>query len=282
MRKTGYSRLLVVTAVISVLLMAIIIFSEATRIKDPLTGVPGQVINPVQKAGYAFNRQVERTIDFYFNYDEKLAESEALKRKVAELEQKGRMFDEIQQENVELKSIFEYKNRHDEYDYIGTNVINRSLSGLSPSYTLDKGSSDGIRRGMVVITSEGLAGQITEVYPYHSVLETVSSENISVSVVSAGRKDFEGILSGTMILGRSNMAIVTELSLEAEINPGDDMVTSGIGGFYPPDIYVGKIETVSEDRGKLMKTAIVKPVVEFTGSERFYIVLPKNLEDLTY
>ena len=39
---------------------------------------------------------------------------------------------------------------------------------------------------------------------------------------------------------------------------------------------------VAEDRGKLMKTAIVKPVVQFTGGERFFIVLPKNLEDLTY
>lgn len=282
MRKTRFPKLVVVTAGITVLLLAIIIYTEVSGAKAPLTGTAGQVLNPVQRAGYAFNRKVEKTIDFYFNYEDKLAENEALKQQVAELEEKGRMFDEIQKENVELKAIFEYKTRHDEYDYVGTNVISRSLSGLSPTYTLDKGSNDGILRGMVVITYEGLAGQITQVFPNHSVLETVSSENISVSVVSAGRKDFEGILSGTTILGRSNMASVTELSLEAEINPGDDMVTSGIGGFYPPDIYVGKIETVSEDRGKLMKTAIVKPVVEFTGSERFYIVLPKNMEDLTY
>lgn len=282
MRKTRFPKLAVVSAILTVLLLAVIIYTEMTGAAAPGTGAAGRLLNPVQRAGQALDREVEKAIDFYINYEEKLAENESLKREVAVLEQKGRMFDEIQKENVELKAMFEYRNRHDEYDYVGTNVINRSLSGLSPTYTLDKGSSDGIRRGMVVITYEGLAGQITQVFPNHSILETVSSENISVSVVSAGRKDFEGILSGTTILGRANMASVTELSLEAEINPGDDMVTSGIGGFYPPDIYVGKIETVAEDRGKLMKTAVVNPVVQFTGSERFYIVLPKNMEDLTY
>lgn len=281
MMKIKKPKLAAAVAVITVLLLALIIYSEASA-SHPGTGAAGKVLNPVQRAGYAMNDRVERFIDFYFHYDQVREENETLKQKVAEQEDKIRRFDEVQKENIELKAMFEYKERHGEYDYVGTNVINRSLSPLSPSYTLDKGARDGIRQGMVVITYEGLAGQITEVFDTHSVLETISSENVRVSVVSAGTKDYEGMLSGTTILGRSNMAVITEMSLSASIKSGDDIVTSGIGGFYPPDIYVGTIESVAEDRGKLMKTAVVKPVVQFTGGERFYIVLPKNLEELTY
>ena len=272
----------IATGIISLLLLIVIATTELAQMNSPVVGAAGLVLNPVQRVGYALNDRIEQIIDFYFNFSGVRLENEALTEKLAGYEEKVRQFDQLQKENIELKAMFQYKDRYAEYNYIGTNVINRSINGLSPSYTLDKGRLDGIRKGMVVITYEGLAGQITEDFDRHSILETISSENVTVSVVSAGKKDFEGMLSGTTILGRSNMAIVTEMSLEATILPGDDMVTSGIGGFYPPDIYVGKIESIAEDRGKLMKTAIVKPVVQFTGSERFYIVLPKNLEDLTY
>lgn len=282
MKITRNPKLVITTAVLTVILLVIIITSEMTQSKGPFVGTAGIVLNPAQRVGYALNERVEKVVDFYFNFNKVRLENESLKQKLAGYEDQIRHVNELEKENVELKAMFQYKDRHAEYNYVGTNVINRSLNGLSPTYTLDKGSLDGIRKGMIVITYEGLAGQITEVYERHSILETISSENVRVSVVSAGKKDFEGMLSGTTILGRSNMSRVTEMSLEANIEPGDDMVTSGIGGFYPPDIYVGKIESVAEDRGKLMKTAIVKPVVQFTGGERFFIVLPKNLEDLTY
>lgn len=282
MKKFRKPKLVIVTGLLTVMLLALITWSEQTQTHGPVSGTAGLVLNPVQRVGYALNRQLEEVIDTFFHFESVRAENDALKRQLAEQQDKIRQYDEIQRENIDLRAMFQYKERHSEYEYIGTNVINRSLSPLSPSYTLDKGSADGIRRGMIVITYEGLAGQITEVFDHHAILETISSENIKVSVVSAGTREFEGMLSGTTILGSSNMAIVTEMSLESTISPGDDIITSGIGGYYPPNIYIGKIESVSEDRGKLMKTAVVKPVVQFNGTERFYIVLPKNMEDLTY
>ena len=282
MRKIKKPKLIITIAVLTLALLALMVYTQLKPGAGPVVGTASSALNPVQRAGRVLNDKVEETIDFYFNFKEVRDENLELKMKLAEQEAKIRKFDEIQKENIDLRAMFQYKERHSEYEYVGTNVINRSLSPLSPSYTLDKGLIDGIQRGMVVITYEGLAGQITEVYERHSILETISSENVKVSVVSAGRKEFEGILSGTTILGRSNMAVITEMSLEAMIQSGDDIVTSGIGGFYPPDIYVGTIETVGEDPGKLMKTAVVKPVVQFIGTEKFFIVLPKNMEDLTY
>lgn len=282
MKKFRQPKLVIVTGLLTVMLLALIAWGERTQSYGPVSGTAGLILNPVQRVGYALNTRLEAVIDTFFHFESVRAENEAMKRQLAEQTDKIRQFDEIQRENIDLRAMFQYKDRHSEYEYIGTNVINRSLSPLSPSYTLDKGSADGIRRGMIVITYDGLAGQITEVFEHHAILETISSENIKVSVISAGSREFEGMLSGTTILGRSNMAIVTEMSLESDISPGDDIITSGIGGYYPPNIYVGKIESVSEDRGKLMKTAVVKPVVQFNGTERFYIVLPKNMEDLTY
>ena len=276
------SRIILTLAILSTALSGMIVATELTGRGKVASGEAALILNPVQRFAYSANERMEKLIDFYFSFDEVRQENEALKQQIAANNDKLRRVEEIEKENVELKAMFEYKNRHDEYTYIGTNVINRSLNGLSPTYTLDKGAKDGIKKGMVVITYEGLAGQITDVFVNYSILETISSENVQVSVTSAGTRNYVGMLSGTRILGEEHMAKVTQMSMEAVVNPGDDIITSGIGKFYPPDIYIGKIESVGDDKGKLMKTAIVKPAVQFNGGERFFIVLPKNMEDMTY
>lgn len=281
MNKNKRPKFIMAVALVTALLLINFIYFQVKGGTKPAPGA-AFTVNPIQRLGYALNDQVEKAIDFYAHYDGIRKENETLKKTIAANEEKLRNVNKVEQENVKLRAMFEYKNRKDAYKYVGANVINRSVNGLTPSYTLDKGSNDGISKGFVVITYEGLAGQITEVYPNHCILETISSENVQVSVVSAGNNSYEGILSGATILGRANMSVITELSLDAPIKAGDDITTSGIGGFYPPNIYVGKIESVGQDPGRLMKTAVVKPVVKFEGGEQFFIVMPKNPQEKTY
>lgn len=282
--RNNRTRLNLAMFLITVLLIALIVSTEILGRMQVGTRGANLVVNPIQKFAYSANERIEKIIDFYYSFDKVRAENQKLKETLATYDDKIRRFDQVEKENVELKAMFEYKNRHSEYKYIGTNVINKNLNGISPSYTLDKGYDDGIRKGMAVITYEGLAGQITAVYPNYCILETISSENIKVSVTGTvtGTGGYVGILSGTDVLGKGNLAQVTQIALEASVKPGDDIITSGIGKFYPPDIYIGKIESISEDMSKLMKSATVIPAVKFTGGERFYIVLPKNMEDITY
>ncbi|MFB0917997.1 MAG: rod shape-determining protein MreC [Clostridiaceae bacterium] len=280
--KKNKSRIYLTLTLLSISLIAMMVFSEVTGGNKLGSEAAAVFLNPVQQIAYYANEKVENVIDFYFTFDKVKKENQELKETLASYDDKIRRFDKIEKENVELKAMFEYKSRHAEYTYIGTNVINKSLNGMTPTYTLDKGSNDGIKKGMVVITYEGLAGQITDVFANHSVLETISSENVQVSVTNSGSRNYVGILTGTVVLGREHMAKVTQMSLEAVVEPGDNIVTSGIGKFYPPDIYVGKIETIAEDKGKLMKTATVIPAVKFSGGERFFIILPKNPEEMTY
>lgn len=268
--------------VITVILTLNLIYTETTGRTGPIAGVVGVLLNPVQRAIYNGNQKIENTIEFFFTFSDVKKENEELKKKVSQYETGERRFSEVEKENADLKAMFNFKDRYTQYEFLGTNIINRNVVSLSPSYTLDKGFNDGVKPGMVVITYNGLAGQITEVFSTYSILETISSENVKVSVTSAGAKNYEGILSGTSVNDRVNMAQITQLSLESDVKVSDFIVTSGIGGFYPPDIPIGSIENVAEDKGKLMKTATVRPIVSFTGNELFYIVLPKNKEEVIY
>jgi rod shape-determining protein MreC len=78
------------------------------------------------------------------------------------------------------------------------------------------------------------------------------------------------------------MAKISYLPMDSTIKEGDNVVTSGLGKFYPPDIFVGKVVKVTEDKGNLMKTAIIETAVNFNDSRILYVIVPKNMEDVEY
>lgn len=275
-------RLTFTVIAISVLLIITMIATEIYGLSNPVFDVAGRLLNPLQRVAYKINGKIEKTVDFYFRFDEVEKENEKLKEQLAQYEDKIRKYDELQKDNVELRAVFELQNLSDKYKYVGVNVVSRQNEGLSTSFTLDKGAKDGIVKGMVVITYEGLAGQITEVFNSYSKMQTISNENVHVSATKVKTKEYEGIVSGANIVGQRDMSTMTQLPIDAKVQSGDDIVTSGLGKFYPPGIYIGRVVNVSEDKGKLMKTATVKPAVNFSSTSRFFIVLPINMEDVTY
>ena len=275
-------RVLFTVIAVSILLLITMVTTEIYGVSNPVFGVGGAVLNPVQRIAYGLNRKVERMVDFYFRFDEIQTENQKIKEQLASYEDKIRKYDELQKDNIELRSVFELRSQTDNYKHVGTNVISKQMEGLTTSYTLDKGARDGIKKGMVVITYEGLAGQVTEVFNSYCKLQTISNENINVSATKVKTKEYEGIVSGATIAGQENMSKITQLPLDANVAVGDDIVTSGLGKVYPPGIYIGQVVSVAEDKGKLMKTAIIKPAVKFNGGDRFFIVMPKNMEDISY
>ena len=275
-------RLIFTVVTVSILLIITMLTTEFYGVTHPVFDMTGKVLNPVQRVAYKVNDKIERTIDFFFRFDEIQAENEAIKSKLSSYEDKIRKYDELNKDNIELRSMFQLQSQNDKYKYIGTNVISRQMDGLSSSFTIDKGAKDGIIKGMVVITYDGLAGQITEVFNSYSKMQTITNENINVAATKVKTKEYEGIVSGANILGQNDMSKISQLPIDANVKVGDDVVTSGLGKLYPPGIYIGHIISVSEDKGRLMKNAIIQPSVKLTGTDRFFIVMPLDMEEVTY
>jgi len=154
--------------------------------------------------------------------------------------------------------------------------------GIITSYIIDKGEDEGLLAGMAIMSQEGIVGQITETAKTWSIVETLSSENISIHVTTAEDKQNSGILEGHIGSGQKQMAKISYLPIDSSIKAGDSLVTSGLGKFYPPDFYIGEVVRVDEDKGNLMKTAIVETAVNFNDARMLFVILPKNIEDVEY
>ena len=277
--KNKLSRKIVILTAILLVLFGVTVYRDN---KSLVESGAGAALNPVQKVIYSTNKRLESLIDFFLRYEDVKKENEELLLENIELEAKLRSFDSLQEENERLKEMFSIKNRQDQYDYLGTNVIGRTGGGIITSYIIDKGSDEGLQAGMAVMSQEGIVGQVTETAATWSIVETLSSENISIHVTTVEDKMNSGILEGHIGSGQKQMAKISYLPIDSSIKEGDDVVTSGLGRFYPPDFFIGEVVRVEEDKGNLMKTAIVETAVNFNDTRMLFVILPKNMEDVEY
>jgi len=277
--KNKLSRKIVILTAILLVLFGGTVYRDS---KSLVESGAGAALNPVQKVIYSTNKRLESLIDFFLRYEDVKKENEELLLENIELEAKLRSFDSLQEENERLKEMFSIKNRQDQYEYLGTNVIGRTGGGIITSYIIDKGSDEGLQAGMAVMSQEGIVGQVTETAATWSIVETLSSENISIHVTTVEDKMNSGILEGHIGSGQKQMAKISYLPIDSSIKEGDDVVTSGLGRFYPPDFFIGEVVRVEEDKGNLMKTAIVETAVNFNDTRMLFVILPKNMEDVEY
>jgi len=268
--------------ILSAILIVLFGFTVYKDNKTLIESGAGAALNPVQKVIYSANKRVENFIDFYLRYETVKVENETLLKENIELNEKLRNYDVLAEENKNLTEMFSFKNRRNEYNYVGANIIGNSGGGIITSYTIDIGSKDGVKRGMAVMTPEGIVGQVTDVASTYALVETLSSENVSIHVTTVENVENTGILVGYQGADKKQMAKINYLPIDSSIKEGDSIVTSGLGKFYPPNIFVGTVTKIIEDKGNLMKTAIIETAVNFKGIQSLYIIVPKDSESVEY
>ncbi len=282
MSKLFRNKLLRRITILATILIVIFAFTVYQDHKTLVESGAGATLNPIQKVIYSANKRVEGFIDFYLRYDEVKLTNKELLVENQELNQKLRDYDAIKDENLKLKELYEITERSDKYTYEGANIIGSSGGGIISSYLIDKGEDDGLLTGMAIMTEKGIVGQITKTAKNWSTIETLSSENVTIHVMTTEDHQNSGILKGHIGQGQRQMAKISYLPVDSTIKEGDQVITSGLGGFYPPNIFVGVVTKVNEDKGNLMKTAIVEPAVDFSGAELLFVIIPKNPEEGSY
>jgi rod shape-determining protein MreC len=137
---------------------------------------------------------------------------------------------------------------------------------------LARGSRDGVKERMVVRTADGLVGQVIDVGPASCEVMLLSDLNSGVGglVRRNNKSQGVGIVQG---VGRGMLLEVQYLKREADVKPGDVVVSSGYGGVVPPDIPIGVVESVVTDDARFLKTARVTPAAPLPGDLREALIL---------
>ena len=275
------NKLTVTIIVLSVAFLGLITLTVSREDKGFESGA-GITLNPVQKVAYGFNRRVKDFVDFFLNFSDVRDENKELKKENDKLKAEIDEYSKLKEENERLQKVLNFKDEKNNYDYIGTNIIGISGDSILNGYIVDRGKDDGIEKGMVVISADGLVGQVSSVGKNWAIVQCIVNENVKVAVMVDSTRENTGILQGYKDYFNNNLAKVLNLPIDSEVKEGDVIVTSGLGGYYPKEIKIGEVVSVEEDRVRVMKSAIVKPYVDFNKIEELFIVAPKDKREIKY
>ena len=200
-------------------------------------------------------------------YHKNMVENERLKSQSDFLRGKINDFRELGLENARLHSLLELKQRLP-FKAIAAKVIARSPDNWSSSVIIDKGSSSGIKRGLVVINFLGLVGRVVDTTDSTSKIMLINDPNLGISAI-VQRSRQEGLISGT--LGSS--LIMRYLPKDSDIKISDTVITSGLTDTYPKGMLIGKVIDIGSEFSGLSRYAIVKPAVDLSDVEEVLIII---------
>jgi len=188
---------------------------------------------------------------------------------------------ELQQENAELEvlsALLDFARTHSENEYITAAVIGRDISPFLHYIIINRGSDDGLRRGMPVVSSQGLVGRVAAVTADGARVQLITDPGtaINVRIQPSGA---EGSLAGSI----TGDITVENIPQDAAIQTGDLVLTSGLGGNFPPDMLIGQVSGVRQRPVELFQTATVEPVVDFSQLEIVLVIVnfrPVNIGPL--
>jgi len=276
------NKLAVVIIILSVTFLSLIGYSANREKMSFVENGVGITINSVQGIFYDGFYKIRDSFKFITNFSKVRTENEELRKINSALQGKAIEYDALKQESERLRSMLKFTEARNEYKYIGADIIGVSGNNFLDGFIINKGENKGIKKRMIAMTGEGLVGQVTSVGNNWAIVQCLSNENIAVAALVESTRDNNGIVKGYKDENNKLLAEIQRLSLESGIKEGDVIVTSGLGGIYPAGIRIGSVLSVHEDKGEVMKSAIIEPYVDFTKLEEVFIVVPKEDREIKY
>lgn len=266
--------------IVLVLCLAFTIFIGVTASKKSNTGTIQEALTatiaPVQKYFYIAGQRISNIFYFISSISSTRRENADLKLEVEELRQKLVDFDRFKRENEEINNMLKFKNSHPELTLKGANVIGKVGENWFNILLLDVGEADGVHKNQYVINSQGLIGQVIETTASTSKVITIIDEKASIPIkISSTGED--GMLTGVSSNGSQSECKITYLPVDTKANVGDAVVTSNIlkneSSVMPQGILIGFIDRIEDEKPNLVKSAYIKPVVNFSRVEKVMVII---------
>jgi len=238
-----------------------------SRLLEPVRSLLATIVSPiyaVAETPYSVAHGVKETFSTRASLQ---AENERLGRRLLELSQVSQQFVTLREENARLRELLGSRRR------LGADVLVAELVGILPApntlqVEIDKGRRAGVVVGQAVIDADGLFGQVVEVAEFTSRVMLVADAAHAVPVEVA-RNDFRSIAAGT---GRPDLLELEYVPITADIQEGDLLVSSGLGGHFPRGYPVGEVTSVVVDPTVPYAQVKVRPLAALDRSRHVLLV----------
>lgn len=263
-RKFSFSPRLKI-GLIAILLVVFFIVLNLTGLSKEIKNTFYLIFSPLQKVLWKAGDSVSDFLAVIAQMNNLKKENEGLRLKIYELLSENTKLKEFKKENETLKKALGI-GLEKEFKFVMAEVISKDI--LEDSILIDKGSDDGIKENMPVITAQKvLSGKINEVFEKHSRVLLLTNKKSTFNA-SLQEKDINGVIKGKGALNISFEFIPRA----KEILKGDIVITSQLGGVFPKGLLVGEIREVKKSDVEPFQQAEVKPFFDIKEIETFFVI----------
>ncbi len=229
------------------------------------------VLSPVNFVLTSLGSGVNSAGNYFTFRSDLLAKDAQLQKENDTLRQENADLIAMKAENERLAQLLNFKNIHPNLKFTAAKVISRDMGDFRDTILINRGAEDGLRLNMSVINGSGLVGIVDGLYPHVAKVLLVNSSKSRLGGMNLrGDSRVAGIVSG--MAGTDASLEMRNMARNADLLPGDTIVTSGYSGYHPAGLIIGTIEEVQMDPGGLTKIAAITPSVDFAHLEEVMVI----------
>lgn len=236
-------------------------------------------------AGRVFSEPVNMVVRFVNSVDNLVntfEENQYLKQKIDQTYEMQVRIADLEVENDKMRQELDLSQTLGDYSIVNATVISRSPDQWMETLVINVGSNNGIQVNQAVMAGNGLIGRVIEVNPTSSKVLLLTSEQsnegmVSARIQTANETSANGIVSDYD--PRTKQYIMTQVDPDAEIKPGDMVITSGLGGVIPSTLLIGEVASAQMDDYGLFQNVKVVPAGEMTDIRFVTVILREGMSE---
>ena len=202
-----------------------------------------------------------------------LDENQRLKAEIDRLTTENTKFQQERYELNQLRQLLKLDEEYSEYEKIGAQIIARDSSNWFSSFTINKGSDDGIKLNCNVMAGSGLVGRVTGLGPNYAKVTSIIEDNNNTSGLLLSTGDHLIVTGDLTTMPRGMIAFSKLVDNDNKAAVGDKIVTSNISDHYLPGILIGYISNIETDANNITKYGTLTTAVDFEHLEDVLVIL---------
>lgn len=240
----------ILLSVIVILIIATIFATVSNTATSPLTKMVEVIVSPLTKAAAYISAEFDDFKGGFVSantYRDRVAE---LEQQVAEYQNQLVDYEKTKKKLASYEEFLDVREKNPDYTWVYSTIIARDSADIFGSFTINKGSNDGIKVNDAVIYSEYLIGVVTEVNPTSATVRSVFDPSVNVAAYDIRTGEL-GYVSST----QEGSCRLTGLDRNTSVSKGGIICTSGTGGIFPKDLIIGTVSTVEQSQIELSSYA---------------------------
>jgi len=266
-----------ITSAIIILLVVVLLSADRFSKVNIIRNIVTAPITFVQKGINAISDWADGLAASIRNYNAVIDENSSLKEENLLLKEHLAVLADIENENDRLREAVKLKDRFSNYEIIGANIVGTDPGNFLYNYRIDIGSLDGVQIDDPVIAANNLlVGRIYSVGLTSSVVMPLVDELSGISAWTTKADGGHAVVKGDIEFKSKGLCIMDTVNETVQLEIGDIVETSGMGGIYPKGILIGEIIELHKESSLIERHAIVRPFIDFNALEEVYILQDKG------